>query len=314
MRIVISKNASTEASLGARKHTRLDVKARDLARGPYPFRQEPSNGARTARGVDQALSRSHAGSLDEAQRAKIAGTMCCSDPQRSSRISLGQSRGAIQPGLRGGDRGDDPLDTREAAQPEPGREGADEGRRPFETDRAGTERRGHGNVAHPDPGERQQVGGHDDVDREAGILQTEIDLRAGKEEPPRPRAPHRGRRAAEVETDDDPVRRQRAHVDTAVDVPHEQPRVQVIAADPGTGPPLTPLAESVDQWPQLLPRRGELILAPAATGRVYVNFLGEEGQDRVRAAYGDAKYERLRALKQTYDPTNLFCLNQNIRP
>jgi hypothetical protein len=46
----------------------------------------------------------------------------------------------------------------------------------------------------------------------------------------------------------------------------------------------------------------------------YVNFLGEEGQDRVRAAYGATKYDRLRALKTKYDPTNLFRVNQNIAP
>jgi FAD/FMN-containing dehydrogenase len=46
---------------------------------------------------------------------------------------------------------------------------------------------------------------------------------------------------------------------------------------------------------------------------VYVNNLGEEGEDRVKEAYG-AHYERLVALKDTYDPTNLFRLNQNVRP
>ena len=51
-----------------------------------------------------------------------------------------------------------------------------------------------------------------------------------------------------------------------------------------------------------------------ATGGVYVNYLGEEGQDRVRAAYGEAKYTRLVALKDKYDPGNFFRCNQNIQP
>lgn len=46
---------------------------------------------------------------------------------------------------------------------------------------------------------------------------------------------------------------------------------------------------------------------------VYVNYLGSEGQDRVKAAYGN-NYDRLAALKATYDPTNLFRVNQNIAP
>ncbi|MGA8116409.1 MAG: FAD-binding oxidoreductase [Actinocatenispora sp.] len=47
---------------------------------------------------------------------------------------------------------------------------------------------------------------------------------------------------------------------------------------------------------------------------VYVNFLMDEGQQRVRDAYGAAKYDRLRALKRAYDPDNVFHLNQNIPP
>ena len=55
-------------------------------------------------------------------------------------------------------------------------------------------------------------------------------------------------------------------------------------------------------------------LAPLSTGGVYVNFLGAEGDARIRAAYGDAKFERLARLKKAYDPKNLFRLNQNIPP
>jgi FAD/FMN-containing dehydrogenase len=46
----------------------------------------------------------------------------------------------------------------------------------------------------------------------------------------------------------------------------------------------------------------------------YVGFLGEEGEARVRAAYPGATWERLRAIKARYDPTNLFRLNHNIPP
>ena len=54
-------------------------------------------------------------------------------------------------------------------------------------------------------------------------------------------------------------------------------------------------------------------LRPYAAG-VYVNFLGDEGEERIRAAYPPATYARLVALKDRYDPENLFRLNQNVRP
>jgi FAD/FMN-containing dehydrogenase len=54
-------------------------------------------------------------------------------------------------------------------------------------------------------------------------------------------------------------------------------------------------------------------LRPFSSGAVYVNNLSDEGEERAKAAYG-ANYDRLVALKNEYDPTNFFRMNQNIKP
>jgi FAD/FMN-containing dehydrogenase len=55
-------------------------------------------------------------------------------------------------------------------------------------------------------------------------------------------------------------------------------------------------------------------MEPFLADAVYVNYLGEEGEERIRSAYSPATYARLAALKKKYDPANLFRLNQNIKP
>lgn len=55
-------------------------------------------------------------------------------------------------------------------------------------------------------------------------------------------------------------------------------------------------------------------LKPWASGQVYLNFIGDEGPDRVRSAFGTEKFARLQAIKDEWDPTNVFCHNQNIPP
>lgn len=55
-------------------------------------------------------------------------------------------------------------------------------------------------------------------------------------------------------------------------------------------------------------------LAPLSRGRSYINFMGEESQSRVRDAYGPERHTRLVALKDRFDPENVFHLNQNIAP
>jgi FAD/FMN-containing dehydrogenase len=54
-------------------------------------------------------------------------------------------------------------------------------------------------------------------------------------------------------------------------------------------------------------------LHPYSSGGAYVNFMMDEGEDRVKASYRD-NYERLSQIKKKYDPKNLFKVNQNIKP
>jgi FAD/FMN-containing dehydrogenase len=61
-------------------------------------------------------------------------------------------------------------------------------------------------------------------------------------------------------------------------------------------------------------RRFADAMRPWATGRAYLNFLGDEGPSRVEAAFGPDKFARLQALKDKWDPENLFRHNQNIPP
>ena len=79
-----------------------------------------------------------------------------------------------------------------------------------------------------------------------------------------------------------------------------------VCADPGD-------AEKCVRWAREL----WAAMQPYSTGGVYVNYLGQEadeGPERIKAAYGPERYARLVALKNKYDPTNLFRLNQNIKP
>jgi FAD/FMN-containing dehydrogenase len=76
---------------------------------------------------------------------------------------------------------------------------------------------------------------------------------------------------------------------------------------------LDPAAHAVNaKWTRQLAEA----MQPFTTGRAYINQMGmevEEGAERIKAAYGP-NYDRLVALKNKYDPTNLFSHNQNIKP
>jgi hypothetical protein len=79
----------------------------------------------------------------------------------------------------------------------------------------------------------------------------------------------------------------------------------IFAAEPAPAPSFDRLKDwVVDSWD---------LLHPFSLGGGYVNFLVDEGQDRIQASYRD-NYERLAQIKKKYDPANLFQLNQNIQP
>jgi FAD/FMN-containing dehydrogenase len=55
-------------------------------------------------------------------------------------------------------------------------------------------------------------------------------------------------------------------------------------------------------------------MRPYGAGRISINFVSDANHDRVRAAFGEDKYRRLQALKDRFDPENVFRLNQNVLP
>jgi len=122
------------------------------------------------------------------------------------------------------------------------------------------------------------------------------------------------------------------HVEHAAKLPTWQSTMHLYpidgaAADPGKAD--TPWAYRDARWAEVIfavdpdPANAELIKRwtvdywdathSFSAGGAYVNFMMDEGQERVRATYRD-NYDRLATVKRRYDPTNFFHVNQNIRP
>jgi hypothetical protein len=116
------------------------------------------------------------------------------------------------------------------------------------------------------------------------------------------------------------------HVPTALSTMHLYP---IDGAVHDTERHATAFSYRESRWAQVIvgvdpdPANAELItdwtkryyeaLHPHGAGGAYVNFMMDEGEERVRATYRD-NLERLRQVKRRYDPGNLFRVNQNIRP
>jgi FAD/FMN-containing dehydrogenase len=78
----------------------------------------------------------------------------------------------------------------------------------------------------------------------------------------------------------------------------------IVGVDPDPANAATISQWARDYWQEL---------HPTSAGAAYVNFMMDEGQGRVRASYGD-NYDRLARIKRSYEPDNVFHVNQNIQP
>jgi FAD/FMN-containing dehydrogenase len=94
--------------------------------------------------------------------------------------------------------------------------------------------------------------------------------------------------------------------DTAWNYRHANWAQVIVGVDPDPANNDQIIKWTKDYWQALHPYA-------AQGGGAYVNFMMDEGQERIRATYGD-NYEKLVAIKNKYDPTNLFQVNQNIKP
>ena len=115
-----------------------------------------------------------------------------------------------------------------------------------------------------------------------------------------------------------PTPRSELHVHHAAGAMARVPAAETAFAQRSSPYILNVIARSVDgagfasdvSWA----RDARAALAPYGPDTMYVNFTGEAGEDKVRASYPPETYARLVEIKNRYDPTNVFRLNQNIPP
>ena len=101
----------------------------------------------------------------------------------------------------------------------------------------------------------------------------------------------------------------------AIDRLPTTPRPSPVAASPFDVSPDTAWSDpDLDAANAAWVREAMAIVEPDLLPGRYINELSDAGPDVTRDSYGEAKLERLRALKRAWDPTNVFRLNHNVEP